>query len=171
MIKELTAKINEEDEFCLLVDGPSGSGKTTLLLALVRALLDRQQVNFCFIPQYPNIISGSVEENINFFRPPVSPQILQKVMLEAGLKHIKPDFKLQSGGEPLSGGERQRLVLARSLLPSNSKLIIIDEGFSAMDDDRSKASMKKVISNFRQIIFTAHGPSQKSFATETLTIS
>jgi ABC-type transport system involved in cytochrome bd biosynthesis fused ATPase/permease subunit len=155
----------------LLIDGDSGSGKTTLLTSLARELINRRYGEFSFIPQYPNIFTGSVEENIIFFRKSVDAFTLRKVLDKVGLSHINPDFILRSGGEPLSGGERQRLVLARALLTTRTNLIIIDEGFSALDDERAKESLKQVLQSYKRIVFTAHGSSLKDFATEKLQLT
>ena len=60
-------------------------------------------------------------------------------------------------GIKLSGGERQRLALAR-LWFSSSRLIILDEATSAMDNVTEELVMNEVLSltNGRNIIAIAH---------------
>lgn len=160
--------LRREGKSCLLVDGDSGSGKTTLLLDLVRTLINEKSEGFSFAPQYPNIFSGTIEENINFFRLPADNLKIRDVMNEVGLEHLDANFNLQSGGEPLSGGERQRLVLVRSLISEYRNLIVIDEGFSAMDDATASSCFDLVRRNFDHVIYTAHGDFLKRLATDKI---
>jgi ATP-binding cassette subfamily B protein len=57
----------------------------------------------------------------------------------------------------MSGGERQRVALAR-LFFDDSKIIILDEATSAMDNITEKIVMKNLIENLkdRTIIIIAH---------------
>lgn len=171
MLQQILVKIEQETDFCILIDGDSGSGKTTLILAIVRELIKQDARGVSFIPQYPNIFSGSVEDNVKFFRSPVSDKKIRETLDMVGLQKVKQSFMLQSGGEPLSGGERQRLVLARAMLSPSTDLIIIDEGLSALDDNEAVRNFENVISRYRRVIFTSHGTLLKNFASETICIS
>lgn len=136
--------------------GPSGSGKSTLaqlLLGLRHAQsggitaggipledIDRQwwtsQVSL--VPQDPALFTGTVAENIRFFRDGITDEDLRRCAQQANvLDDISKlplgfDTHLGERGGGLSGGQRQRLSIARALAGSPS-LLILDEPTSALD--------------------------------------
>lgn len=136
--------------------GPSGSGKSTLVQLLL-GIRDPQSglisVNGCdlrkidrsswstkvsFVPQEATLITGTVAENIIFFRSEIS----EEQMIEAArAAHVLEEIeKLPHGfntnlgerAQQLSGGQRQRLSIARALA-GNPELLILDEPTSALD--------------------------------------
>ena len=86
-------------------------------------------------------------------------RILNKVQLKGWFDNLPDGLDTQLGekGIKLSGGERQRLALAR-LWFSSSRLIILDEATSAMDNVTEELVMNEVLSltNGRNIIAIAH---------------
>ena len=72
--------------------------------------------------------------------------------LEQGL-----DTELGEKGIRMSGGERQRVALAR-LFFDNSKIIILDEATSAMDNITEKIVMENIVNhlNNKTLIIIAH---------------
>lgn len=149
--------------------GPSGSGKSTLVQLLL-GIRDPQSgfisVNGCdlrtvdrtswsskvsFVPQEATLITGTVAENIIFFRSGIS----EKQMIEAArAAHILEEIeKLPNGfntnlgerAQQLSGGQRQRLSIARALA-GNPELLILDEPTSALDI-RSESAIRSTISS------------------------
>jgi ATP-binding cassette subfamily B protein len=149
--------------------GPSGSGKSTLVQLLL-GIRDPQSglisVNGCdlrtvdraswsskvsFVPQEATLITGTVAENIVFFRSGIS----DEQMIEAArAAHILEEIeKLPNGfntnlgerAQQLSGGQRQRLSIARALA-GNPELLILDEPTSALDN-RSESAVRSTIAS------------------------
>jgi ABC-type multidrug transport system fused ATPase/permease subunit len=138
------------------VIGPSGAGKSTLVQLLLRlrepgtGLIEVNGVDarafalsdwydrVAFVPQDPHLFSGSVADNVRFFRDGVSDAELERA---ARLAHIHDDIASwpegystpvgERGGQ-LSGGQRQRICIARALA-TKPDVIVLDEPTSALD--------------------------------------
>lgn len=140
----------------LAIVGPSGAGKSTMaqLLLGLRApargritlgetplpRVDRrwwtQKVSF--VPQDPALFTGTVAENIRFFREGISDAAIRSAAARAhvlaDIENLPDGFETHLGerGANLSGGQRQRLSIARALAGQPS-LLILDEPTSALD--------------------------------------
>ena len=141
--------------------GPSGAGKTTLIDLILgiykpnggEIYLSSQSqrvnpesvINFAYVPQMPNLISGSLQENITLGlkQPEVDSDLLIQAITSSGLDDLIKnlpnglDTKIDSIGNRLSGGELQRIAIARALY-LNAKLIVLDEGTSSLDGNTEK---------------------------------
>ncbi|OCH83833.1 P-loop containing nucleoside triphosphate hydrolase protein [Obba rivulosa] len=137
--------------------GRTGSGKSSLTLALLRAIitegkvyydglptdainLDALRTNITIIPQVPELLSGTLRQNLDPFNQ-YDDTILNDALRAAGLfslqnqddeGRITLDSEIASGGNNLSVGQRQILALARTIV-RQSKILILDEATSAID--------------------------------------
>ena len=138
------------------VIGPSGAGKSTLAqlllglrqptrgrLAAAGVSLDEVDHDWwtdkvAFVAQDANLFTGTVAENIRFFRERLSDDVLRDAARQANvLADIEAlpngfDTHLGERGSQLSGGQRQRLSIARALA-GKPDLLILDEPTSALD--------------------------------------
>ena len=178
IIEDLSFKIKANSSVALV--GESGSGKSTiikLIMGLIKydsgkILIDENELselrlesfyNFVtYVSQEAPIFDGTLRENLVFDKR-ISDEEIEKVLnlvcldkfyerLENGL-----DTELGEKGIRMSGGERQRVALAR-LFFDNSKIIILDEATSAMDNITEKNVMKNIVSKLKNktIIIIAH---------------
>lgn len=135
--------------------GPSGGGKTTLLQLLLGLRepdsgsirvgghkldsVDRNSWTSLvgFVPQDCSLMSGTLEDNVNFFREVNS----EETLLAVEAAHLTteasslPDglaTRVGSHGIQLSGGQRQRVAIARALV-TYPRLVILDEPTAALD--------------------------------------
>ena len=159
--------------------GETGSGKSTiikLISGLIKPskgeiMIDETNLNeisldsyyddLTYISQDSVIFDGSLRENIVFDKKIDDKKIinvLKLVSLEKFYEGLKYglDTNLGEKGVLVSGGERQRIALAR-LFFDKSKIIILDEATSQMDNITEKEVMKS-ISNLenKTIIIIAH---------------
>lgn len=163
------------------VIGPSGAGKSTLaqlLLGLrtptagsLRASdvslseIDRTwwSQRVAFVAQDANLFTGTVAENIRFFRPDIDDATLRRVAAQANvLADIEAlpdgfDTHLGERGSQLSGGQRQRVSIARALA-GGPDLLILDEPTSALDG-QSEALIRSTLTELcgsMSIVIIAH---------------
>lgn len=136
--------------------GPSGSGKSTLVQLLLRlrepatgsylvnglAARDLQRSDWrklvAYVPQMPQLVFGTVRENIRFFREDLTQEDIE---LAAQRAHVHEDIlRLADGYDTvvglrsasISGGQAQRICLARAFA-ADPRVVILDEPTSALD--------------------------------------
>ena len=178
IISDLSLKIKANSSVALV--GESGSGKSTiikLIMGLVKyqegnILIDGKELskinlssfydNVTYVSQEAPIFDGTLRENLIFDKKIKDDEILKVLKLvcldkfyeklESGL-----DTELGEKGVRMSGGERQRVALAR-LFFDDSKIIILDEATSAIDNITEKEVMKNIVEKLenKTLIVIAH---------------
>ena len=137
--------------------GESGCGKSTLIKLLMRyykdyngdILIDNKDIhkifsndlykNMSMIQQNVFMFDDSIKENIKLFANHSDEEVLN-ICDRSGLSNLisrLPDginSLVGENGNKLSGGEKQRIAIARSLI-NNTKILILDESTSALDNE------------------------------------
>ncbi len=151
------------------IAGRSGSGKSTLCRLIIRLYPITQgmlyigggDVNlfsvaelrkqFAYVGEQTSLFSDTIYNNIRFGLEGASKQQVEEAAKAASIHAYITgldkgyDTRIGEQGVKLSGGQRQRIALARALL-SNRKILIIDNGLSALD----VSTEQKVFANIRR---------------------
>lgn len=178
VLKNVNLKIKENSKVAFV--GETGSGKSTII-KLISGLIspqhgvveiDKKDLStlkldsyydyLSYLSQDSPIFDGTLKENIVFDKEIDDEQIievLKLVELEKFYSKLKNGLQTELGerGILISGGERQRIALAR-LFFDDSKIIILDEATSAMDNITEEKVMKVItekLSN-KTFIIIAH---------------
>ncbi|KAI3406138.2 HST6 [Candida oxycetoniae] len=144
--------------------GTSGSGKSTIPLLLMKLyassgyitidgidieLLDPSWIsqNITLVQQTPIVFEGTIRENValavidEYESLECVPLKMIRDAAEFALLDLDLDQQITSSS--LSGGQRQRLAIARAKL-KDSPVLILDEAFSALDEETKQQLIKRV---------------------------
>jgi len=161
--------------------GESGSGKSTMLKVIrslyypkkgevlvdgnvMKNLFRNISYKISLIPQDPEIFKNTIKYNITLgtkYRKTQLDKFCKLARFEEILKRLPNGYETVVGekGAKLSGGEKQRLALARGLLASEKKeLILLDEPTSSVDAKNESIIYDGIFSLFsdKTIISTVH---------------
>jgi ATP-binding cassette subfamily B multidrug efflux pump len=161
--------------------GPSGAGKTSLMNILARFYdvtqgsikLDGRDIreiplkilrdNVAIVQQDVMLFSGSVIDNIRFFRSEIPDTAVVEACRLVGaddfIRRLPQGYETQLSerGTTLSFGERQLLSFARAMV-FNPKILILDEATASLDsvsEDILQRAIEKV-SHGRTLLVIAH---------------
>lgn len=178
VLRNINLEIKENSKVAFV--GETGSGKSTIIKLisglispqdgiveidgkdLLKLQLDSYYDHLSYLSQDSPIFDGTLKENIVFDKEIADEKIievLKLVELEKFYSKLKNGLQTELGekGILISGGERQRIALAR-LFFDDSKIIILDEATSAMDNITEEKVMKVItekLSN-KTFIIIAH---------------
>lgn len=179
-VNNVTLTIERGEKIALL--GGSGSGKTTFL-KIIHGLYDTargdiridngpiKQTTFydidlmsIMVPQEPEVFSSTIRENITLGQDYADDEIQEAIdvarftdvlpLLPDGIESV-----VNEKGVNLSGGQKQRLALARALLFSKDKeLLLLDESTSSVDPHNEGKIYEAIISLWKEytVIATIH---------------
>ena len=178
IINNLSLQISSNSSVALV--GESGSGKSTiikLIMGLIKyeegsILVNGEELRninlnsfydkVTYVSQEAPIFDGTLRENLVFDKDISDKRIievLKMVCLDKFYQKLENGLNTELGekGIRMSGGERQRVALAR-LFFDDSKLIILDEATSAMDNITEKIVMENIVKNLKDktLIIIAH---------------
>lgn len=160
----------------ILLTGDSGAGKSTLFKLILDELtpssgkivfkdkngkLLKPNLNqIGYIPQDPVLFPGTIQENITLFNDSLNEKAkywAEKVQLGTDLTKFPQGIKTKVDLDKnnLSGGQRQKVVLARTQV-YESKLVLIDEGTSAIDSKNTQIILQNLLQSSATVIFIAH---------------
>ena len=178
ILKNINLNVKENSKIAFV--GETGSGKSTIIKLIAGLIkpqsgvveidgkdlsklkLDSYYDYLSYLSQDSPIFDGTLKENIVFDKDVSDEKIievLKLVELEKFYSKLKKGLQTELGerGILISGGERQRIALAR-LFFDNSKIIILDEATSAMDNITEENVMENIMKNLsdRTFIIIAH---------------
>lgn len=168
VLKDVNLDIQKGKKY--LIVGESGCGKSTLVNILSgkmkpvrgQVLLDGQEEDgeklqrlSSGVWQNVYLFNESIEENILMGDEEKAdiPEVLNKAALTEVAKEKGMDFVVGTNGDQLSGGQKQRIAIARAL-HAKKDILILDEGFSALDAEMGEKIEKELLSKSDQTIIS-----------------
>ena len=178
-LKEVSLNISAGSTVGII--GNIGSGKSSILDLISRLYdpsigsitldgidlkdftLNQLRENIGYIPQNAFLFSESIENNIRFGNQTADLKDIKeagkKAAVHKNIMGFKDDYKTLLGerGVNLSGGQIQRISIARALI-KNSKVLLLDDCFSAVDTDTEEEILKylKNVSGNKTTLIVSH---------------
>ena len=171
----------------VVVSGRSGIGKSTLFKILTgvcrlksgRAYLRltngeelplnrRARGLFALVPQGNMILSGTIAENIAFFKKGAEVESIRRAAEAAEATFIDEtpdgfDARLGENGRGLSEGQIQRVAVARALF-SDAPILLLDEATSALDSKTERTLLERLTQRTdKMVVVVSHRPTAFEF--------
>ncbi len=180
LIDNFQLEFDKSDNVALL--GPSGKGKSTILHLIAgflkpksgKIILDGQTLfdqKGIYLPPEKRSMGVVFQEHCLFPHLSVEKNIQfgyqeHQHGIQDYLDLIKLSHKANSKPDELSGGEQQRVSLARALA-SNPKLLLLDEPFSALDEDlrvKLREDVKNILTELKtSSIIVTHSKNEAQY--------
>jgi len=178
------------------IAGPSGAGKSSLVQLLLRLRIptagalevngtdarefrrDEWQRRVAYVPQTPQLVWGTVADNIRFYRDHLTQEDVEAAARRA---HIHDEIMSWEKGydtvvgqraAAVSGGQRQRICLARALA-DRPEILVLDEPTSALDV-RSESLVKNSLHELKgsiTLFMVGHRLSTLSFCDRIMVVA
>ncbi len=191
ILKDINLNIQQNDKVALI--GEIGSGKSTLGKLIVKLFdydegsikinnLELRDIsikslrkNITYIPQHPKLFNRSLYGNITYGINKINRNkvisLIKSIKIDSVRERFLEDLDKPVGkyGNNLSGGQRQIVWLIRSML-QNSKIIILDEPTSSLDEENKKLVMDFIISSTKNktLILITHDKSLLKLVNRTI---
>ena len=176
ILNNINLTINKNQSVVII--GKSGSGKTSLidilsgLITPTSGVIEVDGINIigyedvwaakvAYMPQFPYLIKGTIEENIIFGDvSPINEKRLKNVSEIVQINnniHIDLGKYIEEKANNVSGGQRQRIAIARALY-KNSEVLILDEITSGLDEETGLNIIKNILysNSNKTIIYITH---------------
>jgi len=158
------------------ITGPIASGKSTLGAALTGMFQylgsikidgkelkdyseDERSQMISYLGHKPELLSDTIYNNIALGANLDITEVLKDVCFDKDLSSMQDgqDTLVGNGGIRLSGGQQARIALARALI-KKSRIIILDDPFSAVDMNTEKQIIQRLRENYSNsiIILISH---------------
>ena len=154
LVREINTDFEMKKGEIIAIGGISGIGKSTLLkiiMGIYSADCGDVFVNIhvknnafaSYVPQGNMILSGTIRDNIRFFKDGVSESDIENAcrisQAEEFIKTLPQglDTVIGEKGIGLSEGQIQRIAIARAII-SNAPILLLDESTSALDEATEK---------------------------------
>lgn len=165
----------------VLLTGDSGAGKSTLFKLILGEekasdgsikyfdangkIVNPDLSEIGYLAQIPTLFPTTIVENITMFNDNLQKYVddaVQKVQLGKDIAKFSDGLDTKICLNPLnvSGGQKQKIVLARSKV-HQSKLILIDEGTSAIDQVATSKILQELVKTDATVVFIAHNLTDK----------
>lgn len=172
IVQDLNLSVSSGER--VMIVGRSGRGKTSLLRAIAglwtngSGTIERPKLEeVFFLPQRAYTLLGTLREQVLYPRMAGVEDgeimgALSAVGLEQLVERVGGLDESQDWSEYLSAGESQRIAFARVVL-AGAKLVVIDEGTSAMDLRSERRVMERLGGIGCAVISVGHRPSLVEF--------
>jgi len=191
ILKNVSLTIKPNEKVALI--GEIGSGKSTFGKLLVKLFdydegsiklnnielrdisIKSLRKNITYIPQHPKLFNRSLYGNITYGINKINRNkvisLIKSINIESVRTRFLEDLDKPVGkyGNNLSGGQRQIVWLIRSIL-QDSKVIILDEPTSSLDEENKKLVMDFIInaSKNKTLLIVTHDKSLLTLVDRTI---
>ena len=194
ILKNISFKIKQNEKIALI--GTIGSGKSTIGKLLIKLFdydegsikingIELKDVSIkslrkviTYIPQHPKLFNRTLYSNITYGVNNIKKEKVLELINSINISSIKDKFleilydPVGKYGNNLSGGQRQIVWLLRSIL-QKSKIIILDEPTSSLDEENKKLVMDFIInaSKNKTLILITHDKSLLKLVDKTIELN